>query len=103
DAGQKSVTIDNVVPSIALSGDTTVNEGSAYTLNLGSITDPGMDTVTGYKINWGDGAADTFSGSPVGLAKTHTYADGPNAYTISVDLTDEDGTFASAGSRLVTV
>ena len=37
---------DNVAPSIAISGDANVNEGSAYSLTLGAVTDPGTDTVT---------------------------------------------------------
>ena len=48
-----------VPPTISLSGNATVNEGSPYTLNLGVITDPGHDTITSYKINWGDGVIDS--------------------------------------------
>jgi hypothetical protein len=97
----RAITVNNVPPTIALSGATNVNEGSLYTLNLGAITDPGQDTVTGYSIEWGDGTTDNFSGSPTG-SKTHTYADGPNNYTITVSLTDEDGTF-TGGTKAVTV
>src|SRR5439155_1215210 len=74
-----------------------------YTLSLGAVTDPGTDTVSAYRVNWGDGSHTDFTGSPVGQTAAHTYADGPNACTISVDLTDEDGTFAVAGTRAVTV
>ncbi len=102
-SGSTTHNIDNVAPTIALSGATNVEEGSSYTLDLGAITDPGTDTVGSYNINWGDGTSDTFSGSPAGLSKTHTYADGPNSYTITVDLTDEDDTFNAAGSKAVTV
>ena len=101
-AGSKAVTVNNVAPTVALSGDASVNEGSVYSLNLGAITDPGTETVIGYKINWGDSFFDVFAGIPSGV-KTHTYADGPNDYTITVDLTDEDGTFTGAGSKAVTV
>ena len=47
-------------------------------------------------------SASRLTGVPTG-AKTHTYADGPNGYTITVDLTDEDGTFTAAGTQAVTV
>src|SRR5213078_5021015 len=47
-ANAKSVTVDNVAPSIAISGGTSVNEGSIYTLTLGAVTDPGTDTVSDY-------------------------------------------------------
>jgi len=100
-AGSKAVTVNNVTPTIALSGDASVNEGSVYSLNLGAITDPGVDTASDYKINWGDLLFDVFAGVPTGLVKTHTYADGPNNYTIMVDLIDEDGTFTGASSKAV--
>ena len=47
--------VNNIAPTISLNGNATVNEGSPYTLNLGVVTDPGTDTITSYKINWGDG------------------------------------------------
>ncbi len=100
---QTTVTVNNVAPTIALTGAPSVNEGSSYTLNLGAITDPGMDTVTSYTITWGDGVTENFIGSPVGLSKTHIFADGTTNYSIEVSLTDEDGSYASAGTQLVTV
>ena len=36
-----TVTIDNVAPTIGLSGAASVNEGSPYTLTLGAVADPG--------------------------------------------------------------
>ena len=99
-AGTKNLTVDNVVPTIVLSGNNNVDEGSTYTLTLGSITDPGDDTVTDWIVHWGDGVTETFTG---GGPKTHTYADGANAYTIRADLTDEDATHTDAGSKAVTV
>jgi len=101
-----TVTVDNVPPTIALTGDATVNEGSTYTLTLGGITDPGDDTVTEWTVHWGDGTSDTYtSGGDV----THVYADDDppgtafDPYTITVDLVDEDGTHGSAGIKLITV
>src|SRR5207237_4557450 len=81
---------DNVAPSIAISGNASVNEGSAYSLTLGAVSDPGTDTVTSYLVHWGDGSSDSYGSNG---AKSHTYADGPNDYAITVDLVDEDGTF----------
>jgi Big-like domain-containing protein/HYDIN/CFA65/VesB family protein len=100
-AGGTSVTVDNVAPTISPSGAAHVNEGSAYSLTLGAVTDPGTDTVSSYVVHWGDGSSDTYS-TNVG-AKTHTYADGPAGETITVDLVDEDGTFLAAGGTSVTV
>ena len=47
-------------------------------------------------MHWGDGNTDTYATNGV---KTHTYADGPNSYTITVDLVDEDGTYLNRGQR----
>ena len=51
-----------------------MNEGSAYSLTLGAVTDPGADAVTSYVVHWGDSATTTYSSGGV---KMHTYADGP--------------------------
>ena len=82
-ANALSVTVNNVAPSIAISGAASVNEGSAYSLTLGAVTDPGTDTVTSWIVHWGDGNTNTYSTDGV---KTHTYADGPNSRAITVDL-----------------
>ena len=102
-AGSKAITVDNVAPTIDLSGDATTNEGSLYTLTLGEVDDPGDDTVSACSIDWGDGTLAGDCLSSINSTMTHTYADGPNNYTITVDLTDEDGPFASAGSKAITV
>ncbi|HRN83081.1 PKD domain-containing protein, partial [Nitrosomonas europaea] len=70
-----------------------------YTLNLGAITDPGDDTVTSYIVNWGDNSSDVYD---VAGEVTHTFAVEGN-YTISVNLVDEDGTHADAGSLDISV
>src|SRR5204863_43388 len=47
-ANALSVHVNNVAPSIAISGDANVNEGSPYSLTLGAVTDPGTDTGASY-------------------------------------------------------
>ena len=89
------VQVNNVAPSIAISGAPSVNEGSPYSLTLGAVTDPGADTVSSYVVHWGDGQTDAYGTNGV---KTHTYADGPNDYAVTVDLVDEDGTFLNAAN-----
>ena len=96
-----TIVVNNVAPTIVLSGATNVDEGASYGLTLGTITDPGADTVTQWIVDWGDGTpAETFAS---GGLKNHTYADGGNTYTIQVDLVDEDGTHINAGSKTITV
>ena len=86
-----SVTVDNVAPTLVISGAANVDEGAIFTLNLAS-SDPGTDTITNWSIDWGD-SVEIVAGNPASV--THTYADGPNGYTVSATATDEDGTFAS--------
>jgi PKD repeat protein len=93
------LTVDNVPPTLTISGSNSVDEGSVYTLSLSS-SDPGADTITGWSITWDDGAVESISGNP--SSATHTYADGPNSYTISATATDEDGTF-DANTQVVIV
>ena len=95
----KDLTVIDVAPIIALSGAPSVNEGVTYTLNLGAITDPGIDTVTSYVVNWGDGSSDTFANAG---DVAHIYST-VGSHTITVDLTDEDGMHSSAGNLAVLV
>ena len=75
-----------------------MNEGSAYSLTLGAVTDPGTDTVTSYSST---GATATATPTRTNGAKTHTYADGPSDHAITVDLVDEDGTVPRPRERAV--
>ncbi|MEF8755424.1 MAG: cadherin-like domain-containing protein [Accumulibacter sp.] len=99
-AGSKAVTVNNVAPTIALGGGASVDEGATYTLTLGAVSDPGVDSVTSYVVHWGDGTSDTYGAAG---DVTHVYADGLSSPTITVDLVDEDGTYINAGSKAVTV
>jgi len=95
-----TVTVNNVAPTIALSGLAVFEEGSTYILTLGLVNDPGEDTVTEYIVHWGDGTLDTYiSGGDV----THVYADGPADHAIVVDLVDEDGTHPGSATLDVQV
>lgn len=95
-----SLTVNNVAPTLAISGAASVNEGSSYSLGLSS-SDPGADTIASWTINWGDGNTQVVTGNPSSV--NHTYADGTNNYTISATATDEDGTFAAGNTVGVTV
>ena len=96
-ANAHSVQVNNVAPSIAISGAASVNEGSSYSLTLGTVTDPGTDTISSYVVHWGDGNTDTYGSAG---AKTHTYADGLATHSITVDLVDEDGTHVDRANAL---
>ena len=105
-AGTKSITVNNVAPTVDLSGDPDVDEGSSYSLTIGAVTDPGTETIASYTVNWGDGSSETISAADLasqGGVVTHTYADGDATPTISVDITDEDGTHVDAGTLGIAV
>ncbi|MCW5631782.1 MAG: tandem-95 repeat protein [Rubrivivax sp.] len=93
-----SVTVQNVAPTLVLSGAAAATQGQPYTLNL-SATDPGQDTVSGWVIHWGDGSVQNVAGNPSSV--THVYAT-PGSATISATASDEDGTY-SANTRVVNV
>jgi hypothetical protein len=92
------INVANVAPALTISGNNSVNEGATYTLNL-SKSDPGLDTISQWVINWGDGNSQTVTGNPASVA--HDYGDN-GSYTISATATDEDGTY-SANTKAVTV
>src|SRR4029453_7883733 len=96
-ANDLSVHVTTVAPAVAISGGARINEGSSYSLTLGAVSDPGDDTVSSYVVHWGDGSSSTYG---VNGAKSHTYADGPNDYDVTVDLVDEDGTFLDRADDL---
>ena len=98
--GSTTVTVNNIAPRITLNGAPNVDEGSLYTLTLGAVTDPGDDAISEYIVHWGDGNTESFFSTG---DVTHTFDDGEAVRTTSVDLVDEDGTHANAGSLAITV
>jgi nitrous oxidase accessory protein NosD len=103
-----AIEVENVAPTIEVSGPTNVTVGQVYTLTLEPVVDPGEDTVTEITILWGDGDQTVIMGSAAtdlaenGGAIQHTYlTDGD--YTISVNLLDEDVLAINAGQLSVSV
>jgi Bacterial Ig domain/PKD domain len=89
----KAVSVSNVAPSVGAPTDEASDEGSAHAFDVGSFSDPGPDSPWAVSIDWGDGSsATTFSASFTGSlgTRSHTYADGPNDYTVTVTVSDED-------------
>ena len=95
----RSLAVNNVAPTIAVTAGGTVAEGIASTLTLGAVTDPGQDTVTTFIVRWGDGNSNAYS---TGGIKTHIYA-GAGTYAVAVDLVDEDGTHTNRGAASLNV
>eukprot|EP00457_Paulinella_chromatophora_P000197 gb/GEZN01000197.1/.p1 GENE.gb/GEZN01000197.1/~~gb/GEZN01000197.1/.p1 ORF type:complete len:1504 (-),score=136.48 gb/GEZN01000197.1/:450-4961(-) len=83
------VTTTNVAPTVPVSGSSSSAEGAVYTLSMGAVQDPGMDTTVSCSVNWGDGTS-----SPCAVGDvSHVYDNGPNNFQITVTVADEDGTF----------
>jgi hypothetical protein len=96
------VTVNDVAPTLTLSGNASVNEGGTYTLTIGPITDPGDDSFTEWIVDWGDGTAPQTFGA--GGNRDHVYADGLDNVTISIDLFDpSEGLFTDVDTLDITV
>ncbi|WP_419195274.1 DUF4347 domain-containing protein, partial [Novipirellula herctigrandis] len=85
-----NVTVNNVAPTLTVSGATTVVNGTSYLLNLSAV-DPGSDTIASWTINWGDGSIETIVGNP--STASHVYGEIGYTYNILASATDEDGTY----------
>jgi hypothetical protein len=98
------VTVASLAPVVALSGDTSANEGQAkhYTF---TVSDVPADTYTGV-ASCGAGSPSNYtvtgnSGSQSGSFDC-TFADGPDTPMVSITFTDDDGV-AGSDNKMVTV
>jgi RHS repeat-associated protein/uncharacterized delta-60 repeat protein len=86
-----------------LAGTSTVTEGSQYDLTIG-FTDPGGDTPTDYKVNWGDaGGVQDYPNATTNVF-THIYNDASSNYVITASAITEDdntGDYSSTHSLAV--
>ena len=60
DTSEVTISVANVAPMIALSGNEHADEGATYALTLGTVTDPGSETIREYRVHWGDNSTDVF-------------------------------------------
>jgi RHS repeat-associated protein len=102
-ANTVAIAVTNLPPALSISGASSVNEGTTYTLAVNGVPDPvDHDPITSWTVTWGDGSSpQTVNGNPTSL--THVYADGPNNYTVSATASDADGTYSSGNTVAVTV
>ena len=80
--------VADVAPSASATVPPTADEGKPYTVTF-AYSDPGDDPVTGWIVDWGDGAVETVRGA----SATHVYADGPAGHRVVVSATNDDGVF----------
>src|SRR5262249_9792369 len=95
-----SVHVNNVAPTLTLSGAAAVDEGATYTLNLAS-SDPGADTIDHWTIAWGDASVQTVLGHPAPFPYATLVRS--NDWVISATATDEDGTYTASNTVSVHV
>ena len=92
------------VPTVTISGNSSVNEDDTYTLNLSATGNPSNHPITSWTINWGDGSdSQTVSGNPDSV--THVFADASlnEPYAITAFATDDEGNFAAPSAVNVSV
>ncbi len=100
----KTVQVNDVPPTISITGATSVNVNDLYELTL-SATDPGNDPIT-WQVDWGDGSAlSSATGREPDPQPTHTYTQS-DQYYITVVAQDDDGSYfaekvVQAGQSLV--
>jgi hypothetical protein len=88
------VGILNVAPSVTSPDDQSSNEGDSHLYDLGSFDDPGPDADWSVDVDWGDGSPHTSFPAPTTGSlgsRSHTYTEGPNDFTVTVAVTDNDG------------
>jgi hypothetical protein len=99
DVATFDVTFNNVAPIVTYTGNGSVDEGVSYDLAW-SVTDPGDDTISGFRIDWGDGSGiETFAAGD--SSASHTFAQ-PGTFNVVLTTVDEDGNHA-ASAHSVTV
>ncbi|MEZ4512330.1 MAG: LamG-like jellyroll fold domain-containing protein [Chloroflexota bacterium] len=94
------LTVVNVLPTVPITGTDQVAVGVSYNLELGTVFDPGPDTVTACSLDWGDETTSDCLAFLGGGSLGHVYGNGRLQPIITVNLTDEDGTHVAASKQL---
>ena len=93
----------NIPPTLTISGAAAAEEGVTYTLALSPVSDPGTDTISACSLDWGDGTPTDDCLAVIGGTINHIFPNGPQIYTVTLDLEDEDGSYAEVDWLVVTV
>jgi hypothetical protein len=102
-----NVTIHNVAPTVNLTGETTVDEGSSHTYAF-TVTDPGDDTfvvsATYPKCGLhGEYVAGSLSVTSSGGSFGCRFPDGPNTTDVAIKVADSDGASTTDSEKVVVV
>jgi PKD repeat protein len=84
------VKVLNVAPTLTATGLEASYIGEDFVLDLTS-SDPGVDTISEWRIDWGDGQIVDYSGSPGRIS--HVYSSVLGKVLIRATASDEDGSY----------
>ncbi|RDE49091.1 MAG: tandem-95 repeat protein, partial [Candidatus Accumulibacter meliphilus] len=85
-----TVNVLNVAPTLSAAGLEASYVGQDFVLELSS-SDPGSDTISEWRIDWGDGQIVDYSGSPGRIS--HVYSSVLGEVLIRATASDEDGSY----------
>jgi hypothetical protein len=97
-SGMLPVTMQIATPTITVSAPTVADPSSPVMIGVIS-TAPGTEVFQSVTVNWGDGTVQTFPGAP--STYTHQYPLANASYTITVSVTDQNGTFTDPTTAVV--
>ncbi len=102
----QTVTVNNVAPTVVLSGAGSVNEGSTHTYSY-IVTDPGQDSFTvsaGFPTcGSGGSVAGTPSTTASGGSFDCFFPDGPDTTSVAIKVADSDGASGTDSESVVVV
>ncbi|HKF91159.1 MAG TPA: PKD domain-containing protein, partial [Acidimicrobiia bacterium] len=105
DSDSISVTINNVAPTVTLSGDDHVNEGTMHTYSF-TVTDPGQDTFSVLAYGCGTGGtpvAGSLNTDASGGSFQCSFPDGPATTNVTIKVEDSDHAGDSDSEAVVVV
>ncbi|MCB1940525.1 MAG: tandem-95 repeat protein [Candidatus Accumulibacter sp.] len=89
-SGNFTANVLNVAPTLSIAGLSSTYADEVYALTLSS-QDPGDDTISNWRVDWGDGQVIDYAGNPMQLEHRYTGVFGP--LQIRATATDEDGSY----------
>ena len=87
-----NVAVQDVPPSLTVTGSATAKVGTAFTLNLGASS-ASDDKVAGWTVDWGDGIVEVLNTNPANVK--HNYM-APGNFTVRASARDQDGNYAAS-------
>ena len=90
-----TINLDDVAPTLAVTGAANVSAGQTYTLDL-TATEPGTNGITSYTVNWGDGNVTTEAYTGPTTSVSHVYDDAGFTYHITFAANDVSDTWTNS-------